>query len=814
MDSTSEPEPEPGGTGADTGAGGGGRRQDMVEEHARQLYRQQEQQCRERLQRGQQFDQQTLPSSPGLSVVSEATRRPRSPAEERLTVLSSSLPSIAQQEQQQQQMILPQQKQQQQQQQQQQNLPPSSSEATAAATAPTPSPSRPTPGPRQPSIRIRSHTLGSGRVRIHTGPDGTHQPVITAVAAPSSTRPRSGSQTSILTTPLDASRASRRQPAPLQQPAPAAHLPRLTEEGLRPSIVDLGLAPPSSAKAVDERESAFVEDGPRRSRRMTRFLWPAAASRRSQAGSSPTRDDAAPLRSREEDEYDEQLVDWLDIIDPEVQTLSTLTNVQNSLFVPDLGNWVNRRPTYVLSHHDGQPRRPVSAGARTATTTATAPAPVPAPALPPPTRDGESTSSPPIRRSATITSRLSDSHYAALPHGKSLEGWSAADKWELDDHVRHMLHSRRARFKRTMKGFGQYVRRPLGFFVTVYATLITLFGLAWVLFLIGWIYVGEKQVYAIHIIDSVLVALFAVMGDGLAPFRAIDTYHMIFVVHYMRIIKAASRPPRTRLRKRRPWNFGRRETDPEAGNAQPQSSVVPPPPSSSSSSAPVNVVPPSTPPLPLSPSSRPHTPVAAAGDDEADAAVADMVVVVDVEDGKSEHVPNDASSEAEAEGEEADDEEDDAAAYYPLTAKQRRSLLHHQHKLSKSHSFYKPQETLTHYSFPLAYLIAIVILLDCHSCLQISLGACTWGIDYHVRPFALTTVILCVSISCNLSAGIVIMVGDRRTRKKDVIRLLNRQELTGDAIKTIEHRRQKRDHRRREELLDRIADAAPDADGR
>lgn len=44
-----------------------------------------------------------------------------------------------------------------------------------------------------------------------------------------------------------------------------------------------------------------------------------------------------------------------------------------------------------------------------------------------------------------------------------------------------------------MKGFGQYVRRPLGFFVTLYATLITLFGLAWVLFLIGWIYVGDRN---------------------------------------------------------------------------------------------------------------------------------------------------------------------------------------------------------------------------------------------------------------------------------------------------------------------------------
>ncbi|KAM0533832.1 hypothetical protein ACHAO7_012396, partial [Fusarium culmorum] len=102
-----------------------------------------------------------------------------------------------------------------------------------------------------------------------------------------------------------------------------------------------------------------------------------------------------------------------------------------------------------------------------------------------------------------------------------------------------MLHSRRARLKRRMKGFGQYVRRPLGFLVTLYATLITLFGLAWVLFLIGWIYVGDKQSYLVHIIDSVLVALFAIMGDGLAPFRAVDTYHMFHIWRLTRLIKRA-----------------------------------------------------------------------------------------------------------------------------------------------------------------------------------------------------------------------------------------------------------------------------------
>src|ERR1700761_1752804 len=74
----------------------------------------------------------------------------------------------------------------------------------------------------------------------------------------------------------------------------------------------------------------------------------------------------------------------------------------------------------------------------------------------------------------------------------------------------------------------------LGLFVTVYATLITLFGAAWVLFLIGWISLGSKRDYIINVVDNVLVALFAIIGDGLAPFRAVDTYHMLYIQHYYR----------------------------------------------------------------------------------------------------------------------------------------------------------------------------------------------------------------------------------------------------------------------------------------
>lgn len=132
--------------------------------------------------------------------------------------------------------------------------------------------------------------------------------------------------------------------------------------------------------------------------------------------------------------------------DPEVSTLNTLTNVQNSLFVPQLGWLVNRRPTYTLT------RRPEDQG--------------PPPSAPQQSdQDSDHTderTQTGLSRSdtlASITSRPTEGHYAVLPHGINLDGWTADDREELNDHVRHMLHSKRSRFKRSMKGFGQYVKR-------------------------------------------------------------------------------------------------------------------------------------------------------------------------------------------------------------------------------------------------------------------------------------------------------------------------------------------------------------------
>jgi hypothetical protein len=169
------------------------------------------------------------------------------------------------------------------------------------------------------------------------------------------------------------------------------------------------------------------------------------------------------------DEYSSDMVDLLDVVgkyissfgvarrglistDPQVSTLSTLTNVQNSLFIPSLGRVLDRRPAYRLSAEPEALRRlhKLKASLKDASTTMKERAK---------TEISAFLGRPRLARVSSISSTLTDAHYAVLQHGETLDGWTPEEKEMLDDLVRHSLHSRRAKFKRALKGFGQYVRR-------------------------------------------------------------------------------------------------------------------------------------------------------------------------------------------------------------------------------------------------------------------------------------------------------------------------------------------------------------------
>ena len=164
-------------------------------------------------------------------------------------------------------------------------------------------------------------------------------------------------------------------------------------------------------------------------------------------------------------EYESEVTDFLDVIDPEVSTLTTLNNVQNSLFVPYLGRFYSRQPTYNLT------RSPTASSATGAPLgkRKTAPPQVAAQEEKEPEekdQEGDSDDIDPhdgLYRSHTIKSTLSGMsvghNYAVLPHGVRLEGWNDEEKDQLNDHVRHLLHSRREGFKRSMRAFRKYVSK-------------------------------------------------------------------------------------------------------------------------------------------------------------------------------------------------------------------------------------------------------------------------------------------------------------------------------------------------------------------
>lgn len=292
-------------------------------------------------------------------------------------------------------------------------------------------------------------------------------------------------------------------------------------------------------------------------------------------------------------------------------------------------------------------------------------------------------------------------------------------------------------------------------FITTYATLITLAGTAWVFFLIGWIYVQKSEPdpngdakkikdqaetdKIIKIIDLILVGLFAIMGDGLAPFRMVDTYHMIYIAHYHRVS----------------WKKREQLGLPELADQ--------------------NDLP---------------------EQNKADAKANE----IDIESLVARRMPKGLAKfvapripQKYAKRMIARNGSTPSYDYSVLTEEQQAKLDHHERKFSKSHTFYKPHETETHYAFPLKLLVVIVVLLDLHSCFQIALGGYTWGHlnsedKWAKRNQKATTIILCFSLFCNISGGLLISRGDKMTRKHDIIDRMMRQELTSEAIDKMETR--------------------------
>ncbi|VDB96951.1 unnamed protein product [Peniophora sp. CBMAI 1063] len=179
-----------------------------------------------------------------------------------------------------------------------------------------------------------------------------------------------------------------------------------------------------------------------------------------------------------EEHHDDDVVDHLDVIDPQVAAVTTLTNAANAIVFPPVDVF-ERRPTVVL---------PVTPGPGT-----------------------------PKRGSMNADSTHTD---------------------DLDKHVSHVL-SKRQVFKRIMRGVWAYMKTPLGVIVTIYGILVVFWGSAIVLFLLKWINLHDKtkQDYWVEISCQIVNTLFCLTGLGMAPWRILDTYRIYKIWRMKRITR-------------------------------------------------------------------------------------------------------------------------------------------------------------------------------------------------------------------------------------------------------------------------------------
>ncbi|KAH8733053.1 hypothetical protein GQ44DRAFT_696859 [Phaeosphaeriaceae sp. PMI808] len=581
-----------------------------------------------------------------------------------------------------------------------------------------------THGPHTTTSTIHYTTTGQGTTATHFGPQSTTitHPTVTTVSHTPISQPPDPSRSDSQRLRSSSIRIRRPNQNALPAQSPQSQQPVTSNDtwqtGRRRSSSEP--RPPQSALFHEDNDlrrevtatplQPLYEEGSRPGNAPLNAGPPISQGGNVRRPGLPRQSSAINIRrnnqTHDERTMDANVVDVLDVIDPEISTLTTLNNVQNSLFLPNLPWLYNRLPTYSLGQttSDSSDEEVGTASGKTR-----------ADHQPPLTQPGEveRAASGNLARTNTIDSTLStmdegpDHHYAVLPHGASLPGWTDEEKAALDDHVRHVLHSKRAKFKRTMRGFGGYVRNPLGFIVTLYFFLITFWGAAWVLFLIGWIYVKGRQAYFVEICDQVLTALFCVVGITMFPFRIVDTYHMAYVALYAH----------------RTWRLRK-----EQGLAKLKDH-----------------------------NELPRQSMAIDRDNQ------EQIIQEQVEE-VQEELP-------------------------VLSDEEQKKLEYHQEKLAKSHTFYRPTETYTHNAFSIRLLITIVVLLDCHSMFQCALGGTTWGIYYKDRPKALTAVILSFSLTCNITAGILISRGDKRSRKTLVVEQLMRQEITEEALNKLRKER-------------------------
>lgn len=175
----------------------------------------------------------------------------------------------------------------------------------------------------------------------------------------------------------------------------------------------------------------------------------------------------------------DDIVDHLDVIDPQVATVSSLANAANSILIPP-SSFYSRKPVIALFYPSGREGR-----------------------------DMESA-------------------------GHAQFEFDDMDE-SLDRHVEDVLTGR-SKVKRTLQGVWSFLKTPIGIITGIYGFLVVFWGAALVLFLLKWINLhnANTQGFWVEVCSQILCGLFTVTGIGLIPTRALDTYRIYKIWHYKR----------------------------------------------------------------------------------------------------------------------------------------------------------------------------------------------------------------------------------------------------------------------------------------
>ncbi|KAJ9110250.1 hypothetical protein QFC19_001653 [Naganishia cerealis] len=173
----------------------------------------------------------------------------------------------------------------------------------------------------------------------------------------------------------------------------------------------------------------------------------------------------------EDEQHDDEVVEHLDVIDPQIGAVSHLQNFANSVMIPYFPELYSRKP--MLDLPTPATSRP-SAGqpAPSATNTSGLRLRKPTLSTQQPEPSAETVSTP--------------DKFQIKPAHKDSDTIESSEEDALDQHVKDVLHkSKREWLKRSLKGVWTFLKTPMGIITGIYGFLVVFWGAALVLFLVG-----------------------------------------------------------------------------------------------------------------------------------------------------------------------------------------------------------------------------------------------------------------------------------------------------------------------------------------